>query len=143
MCKHAHARGSGDVYLKKIKSGALRSLLKPYLYPNATRLHGNTAVRYDTHQSSQGTSVTVVDVVCDGPGPDEVGILNLVSLYFVLHYETRREEGGGACPWYPLVPPMIKEMADKQQNYWLMNRRSGYEGMKVLSLVHGNVTIVN
>ena len=38
---------------------------------------------------------------------------------------------------------MIKEMADKQQSDWLMNRRSGYEGMKALSLVHGNVTIVN
>ena len=65
----------GDAYLQKFKSGALRSLLKPYLYPNATsptRLHGNTAVCHD-HQSSQGTSVTVVDLVC--VGPDENGHL--------------------------------------------------------------------
>ena len=60
------------------KLGALRSLLRPYLYPNATSptgVHGgsNTAVCHDTHQSSQGVSVAIVDLVC--VGPDEVGIL--------------------------------------------------------------------
>ena len=50
-----------------LKLGALRSLLRSYLYPNATsptRVHGgsrpNTAVRHDTRQSSQGVSVTIV-----------------------------------------------------------------------------------
>ena len=49
------------------KLGALRSLLRSYLYPNATSpttVHGgsrpNTAVRHDTRQSSQGVSVTIV-----------------------------------------------------------------------------------
>ena len=81
MCKHVHARGVwGHVPPEKIvKLGALRSLLRSYLYPNAaaspTRVHGgsNTAVRHNTCQSSQGVSVTIVDLVC--VGPDEVGIL--------------------------------------------------------------------
>ena len=63
---------------KFIKLGALRSLLRPYLYPNATsltRVHGgsNTTVRHNTRQSSRGVSVTIVDLV--RVGPDEVGIL--------------------------------------------------------------------
>ena len=61
-----------------IKLGALRSLLRPYLYPNATsptRVHGgsNTTIYHDTRQSSRGVSVTIVNLVC--VGPDEVDIL--------------------------------------------------------------------
>ena len=60
------------------KLGALRSLLRPYLYPNATsptRVHGgsNTSVRHATGQSSRGVSVTIFDLV--RVGPDKVGIL--------------------------------------------------------------------
>ena len=80
MRKHAHARGVwGHVPPEKfLKLGALRLLLRSYLYTNATsptRVHGgsNTAVRHDTRQSSQGISVTIVDLV--RVGPDEVGIL--------------------------------------------------------------------
>ena len=60
--------GSGGMLPQKIifKLGALRSLLRPYFYPNATsstRVHGesNTSVRHDTRQSSRGVSVTIVD----------------------------------------------------------------------------------
>ena len=60
--------GSGGMPPQKLflKLGALRSLLRPYLYPNATsptRVHGesNTSVRHDTRQSSRGVSVTIVD----------------------------------------------------------------------------------
>ena len=68
MRKHAHARGvwgHAPPEMKK-KLGALRSLLRPYLYPNATsptRVHGesNTSVRHATRQSSRGVSVTIVD----------------------------------------------------------------------------------
>ena len=55
---------------KKLKLSALRSLLRPpYLYPNATRVHGgsNTTVHHDTRQSSGGFSVTIVDLVRVGP----------------------------------------------------------------------------
>ena len=53
MHKHTHAGGGGGEG-GGIKLGALRLLLRPYLYPNATsptRIHGgsNTAVQ---HQSS-------------------------------------------------------------------------------------------
>ena len=69
MRKHTHARGVwGHAPPQKFffKLGALRSLLRPYLYPNATsptRVHGesNTSVRHDTRQSSRGVSVTIVD----------------------------------------------------------------------------------
>ena len=77
MRKHAYARGVwGHVPPEKL--GALRSLLRSYSYTNTnspTRVHGgsNTAVRHDTRQSSQGISVTIVDLVHGGP--DEVGIL--------------------------------------------------------------------
>ena len=55
--------------------GVLRSLLRPYLYPNAaspTRVHGgsNTTARHNTHQLSQGISVTIVDLVHVGPASD-------------------------------------------------------------------------
>ena len=61
-----------------VKLGALRSLLRPHLNPNATsptRVHGgsNISFRHDTCQSSRGVSVTIVDLV--RVGPDEVGIL--------------------------------------------------------------------
>ena len=67
----------GHAPLEKIL-GALRSLLRPCLYPNATsptRLHGgsNTAICHNTCQLSQGVSATIVDLV--RVGPDEVGIL--------------------------------------------------------------------
>ena len=60
------------------KLGDLRSLLRPYLYPNATsstRVHGgsNTAIHHNTRQSSRCISVTIVHLV--GVRPDEVGIL--------------------------------------------------------------------
>ena len=71
--------GSGGYALPEnsLKLDALRSLLRSYLYPNATsptRLRGgsNTAVRYDTFQSSRGVSVTIVDLA--HVGPDELGI---------------------------------------------------------------------
>ena len=54
---------SGGCFPRK-KLSALRSLLRPpYLYPNATRVHGgsNTTVHHDTRQSSRGVSVTIVD----------------------------------------------------------------------------------
>ena len=67
MCKHAHTRGvlRHAPPEKFFKLGALRSLLRPYLYPNATsptRVHGgsNTAIRHDTRQLSRGVSVTIV-----------------------------------------------------------------------------------
>ena len=77
MCKHTHARvvwGHAPPE-KSLKLGALRLLLRSYLYPNATsptRVHGgsNYIVRHNTRQSSRGVSVTIVDLV-----PDEVGIL--------------------------------------------------------------------
>ena len=55
MLMHAHARGVWVHAPQKL--GALRPLLRSYLYPNATsptRVHGgsNTAIRHDTHQSS-------------------------------------------------------------------------------------------
>ena len=80
LLKHTHARGVwGHAPPEKFfKLGALRLLLRPYLYPNATsptRVHGgsNTAVRHNTRQSSRGVSVTIVDLVC--VRPDEVGII--------------------------------------------------------------------
>ena len=80
-CLRTHTLGgSGGMPPQKnyFKLGALRSLLRPYLYPNATsptRVHGesNTSVRHDTRQSSRGVSVTIVNLV--RVGPDEVGIL--------------------------------------------------------------------
>ena len=75
------------------KLGALRSLLRSYLYPNATsltRVHAgsNTAVRHDAHQSSRGVSVTIVHLV--RVRLDEVGILLMTWTRTVstLHFET-------------------------------------------------------
>ena len=92
----------GDAYLEKFKSGTLRSLLKSYLYPNATsptRLHGNTAVRHD-HQSSQGTSVTVVDLVCVGPDEnrhliDELATWTRTACTLCFTMKLGRVGGGG------------------------------------------------
>ena len=61
-----------------VKLGAQRLVLQPLLYPNATSLTkapggSNTSIRHDTHQSSQGVSVTVANLV--HVEPDEVGIL--------------------------------------------------------------------
>ena len=74
MRKHAHSTGIwGHAPPEKCsKLDALRYLLRPYLYPNATsptRMHGrsNTAVCQNTHQSSQGISVAVVDLLRVGP----------------------------------------------------------------------------
>ena len=78
-CMHTLGESGGMLpQKKKFKLGALRSLLRSYLYPNATsptRVHGgsNTAVRHNTRQSSRGVSVTIVDLV--RVRPDEVGIL--------------------------------------------------------------------
>ena len=76
MHKHAHSRGVWG-HAPPEKLGALRLLLRLYSYPNATsptRVHGgsNTAICHNTRQSSQGVSVTVVDLV--HVEPDEVGI---------------------------------------------------------------------
>ena len=62
----------------KFKLGALKSLLKPYLYPNftsPTRLHGgnNTAICHVTRQLSRGVSSTIIDLV--RVWPVDVGIL--------------------------------------------------------------------
>ena len=81
MCKHKYARGVWGYAPpdKSFKLGALRSHLRSYLNSNATsptRVHGrsNTAILYDTHQSSRGVSVTIVNLVC--VGPDDVGMLS-------------------------------------------------------------------
>ena len=66
MRKHAHTRGVwGEIF---VKLGVLRSLPRPYLYPNATsptRVHGG--VYYYTRQLSRAISVTIVDLVHVGP----------------------------------------------------------------------------
>ena len=69
------------------KLGALRSLLRPYLYPNATsptRVHGgsDTAVCHDTCQSSWGISVTIVDLVSVGTACRRIDNLDKNSFYF-------------------------------------------------------------
>ena len=82
---------------KFLRLDALRSLLRSYLYPNATsptRVHGriNTAIHHDTRQSSWGVSVAVVDFV--HVGPDRwasyrwLDDLDKNNSYFVLHFET-------------------------------------------------------
>ena len=63
-------RGLGPCFPRKL--GALRLLLRPYLYPNATsptRVHGgsNTIVRHNTRQLSQGILVTIFNLVRIGP----------------------------------------------------------------------------
>ena len=81
-----------------LKLGALRSLLRPYLYPNATsstRVHGgsNTSIRHDTRQSSRGVSVTIFDLVrvrgqMRWASYRRIDDLDKNSFYFVLHFET-------------------------------------------------------
>ena len=50
---------------QNVKLGALRSLLRSYLYSNVTsptRVHGsNIAIQHNIFQSSRGISVTVVN----------------------------------------------------------------------------------
>ena len=63
MRKHAHTRGVwGEIF---VKLGVLRSLPRPYLYPNATsptRVHGG--VYHYTRQLSRAISVTIELTLC-------------------------------------------------------------------------------
>ena len=94
--KYTHARRVwGHVSpRKKLKLGPLRSLLRPYLYPNATsptRVHGrsNTAICQDTRQSSRGISVTIVGLLHVGPASyRRIDDMDINSFYFVLYFET-------------------------------------------------------
>ena len=99
MCKHALLGGSGGMLPPKnfVKLGALRSLLRPYLYPNATsptRVHGgsNTTICHDTRQSSRGVSVTIVTLYVSGlmrwASYRRIDNLDKNSFYFILHFET-------------------------------------------------------
>ena len=82
VCKHAGARGSGGM-LSQNKLGALKSFLRPHLYPNSTslaRIPGgyNTPIHYNVCQSSRGVSVTVVNPVhveplASFPGAQKIG----------------------------------------------------------------------
>ena len=94
-----------------LKLGALRSLLRPYLYPNATsptRVHGesNTSVRHDTRQSSRGVySRPYVAGLMRWASYRRIDDLDKNSFYFVLHSETSsvittpNSLKGGAVQW--------------------------------------------